>query len=124
MGKKARIDRRLAEQAAIAEDLSDLTVRQYLTAGIEVQPVGIRTQFGPTQGVAVIFHMKNGESHQPAIIDVVGAMQLIAGISMIFAGTQGASPPEPPVGPDADSPAEATPTSAETTTTASGLILP
>ena len=95
MSKQSREQRRLAEQAAMAQDLSDITVRQFLVAGIEIQPVGIRTQFGPTQGVAVIFHMKDGTTHPPAIIDVIGAMQLMAGVSGVFAGPQGPAAPEP-----------------------------
>jgi len=108
----------------MAQDLSDLTVRQFLVQGIEVQSIGIQSQFGPTQGVAVIFHMKDGTSHPPAIIDILGAVRLIAGVSGVFAGPQGPAAPEPlAVAADSTTDDDATSPSPEQQTP-SGLILP
>lgn len=117
MGKAAREAHRLQDMANIAADLDGLATRPYIVAGIEVQAVGIRHQLGPTQGAAIIFHMADGTTHPPAIIDIVGLVNLIAGTSGVF--SQGPAVPEPL----ADA-ADDTPDSTPETATASGLILP
>lgn len=120
MGKAAREARKLAEQAKLATDLNALKSRPLLLAGLEAMPVGIVTQYGPTIGAQLTFHMQNGDTHGPIILDAITAMTVIAAITTTL--TQGRPGPEPP------GPAEAQPTSGEPPTldnqTPSGIIIP
>ncbi len=113
MGKASREQRRLQEQAAIAQDLSMLQTRPFLIAGVEVNPLGMMTPLGKTPGVEVIFHMQNGEKHQPIILDPIAVINVVAAItSGLLVGIGGGEAPGQP---------EPTP---EPTTTESGLIIP
>lgn len=100
MGKAAKQAANLKkaqEMAAIAQDLSDLKDRHFIVVGIQIDPVTVRTQFGPVQGCTLIFHMKDGTQREPVILDPVGSIQAIAGISATLVG-QGRPAPEPPAG--------------------------
>jgi hypothetical protein len=132
MGKAAREANRLKEQAAIATDFAALATRKFVVAGIEVQATEIATQYGPSQGAVVIFHMADGQAHEAAILDIIGVINLINGVTNVFAQGQGGRPQmaadDLPVGVDGDIP-ETAPDGlplqdGPLTVTPSGLILP
>lgn len=107
MGKQARINnRKLQEQAAMAQDLTGLQHRPVMVAGVEVRQVMLQMNIGQVPGAAVIFHMQNGDHHGPCVVDVVGALQLIAGVAGVLAGPpQSIADPghdSEPTSPDAD----------------------
>ena len=112
MGKAAREQRRLQDQAQIAHDLSMLQVRPFILAGMEVRSVNMMTQLGKTPAVEVIFHMQNGDVHQPIVMDPPTVINLIAAITTNLLGGGGSgvsTEPEP---------------EPEPTVTGSGLIIP
>lgn len=132
MGKAAREAEqeriRIQNMAAIATDLAVNASRKIMVIGVEVTPVEVGTQYGPTNGVALHIVTGDNEKHGPYIMETVGGLNMIAAITMTLTG-RGVPPPPPPVEntPVENMSADNT-TSADvggaSTITPSGLIVP
>lgn len=122
MSKQARRDNKLAEQAAIAGDISAMASRKFQVAGVEIMPATIRTSMGPAQGATIIIHMADGRKLEPFTLDPIGIIALIAGTSTVLAGAGQEPPaPEPLAG---EQPATLATLNQEPTILPSGLIVP